>query len=135
MTFTMRSDHFRTEVETVTVQLERRFEYDMTFMRDRFVYLARSGDRQGYSAMGLGHGALEEHHDDVMDIVRDRLPDMRRAAIDGALSLGYEADLRNAGRTIAEQTSEIRFLQARRWWHPMRDWSFDFWQQMKAVFR
>ena len=135
MTINMRSDHFRTEIETVTIQLERRFEYDATFMRDRFVYLARSGSFQGYSALGLGHGALAEHRDDVMDVVRDRLPAMRRTAIDGALKLGYEKDLRDAGDTILRQANEIRFLRARRWWHPVRDWSFDFWQQMKATFQ
>lgn len=132
---TMRSDHFRTEIETVKIELERRFEYDVTFMRDRFVYLARSGDQQGYSAMGLGYGALEEQADAVTEILRERLPYMRRTAIDGALKLGYEKDLRAAGDTILRQADEIRFLKARRWWHPARDFAFDFWQQIMAAYR
>jgi len=134
MTFTMRSDHFRTEIEEVTIRLERRFEYDATFMRDRFVYLARSGDFQGYSALGLGYGALEEQEGAVMDVVRDRLPAMRRTAIDGALKLGYEKDLREAGENVVRLQNEIRYLQ-RPWHVKARAAISDFYYQFAACFR
>lgn len=134
MTFTIRRPGaFEAEFETITIEVERRFEHDINFMQDRFVYLARSGGQQGYSAVGLGYGALEEQAEQVADHIRGILPEMRRTAIDGALGLGYEKDLRRAGNEVVRLQDEIRFLR-----RPLRrkvaDWTLDLWCRVKAVF-
>lgn len=123
----IRGERFRAEFETVTIELERRFEYDINFLRDRFIYVAKSDGRRGYSAIGLGYGALEEHADEVEEDIRRLLPDMKRRAIDAALDLGYDADLRRAGDTINLQAKQVLdlcqeiALLRRPWWRKAYD--------------
>lgn len=133
MTEIRRDNHFRAELETVTIQIQRRFEYDANFMRDRFIYSARCGDQLGYSIVGLGYGALEEHFDETHEIIEGLLPEMRRTALDSALELGYGDEIKRLARTIHEQQAEIEFLS-----RPLRrkvaDRLLDFWCRLKAVY-
>lgn len=128
-----RSPRFSIETETITIQVQRRFEYDVNFLQDRFVLTARCGDQLGYSAVGLGYGALEEQPDEVAAEIAAMLPEMRRTALDAALGLGLVDEVKSLGRTVREQREEIEFLR-----RPLRrkaaDWLVDFWCQIKAAY-